>query len=162
MCVLIPLLCCDTQLIFFNPSLAPLFLLVSQHLWQTFMECSSSTETLSQQNWTAGHPRWFILMSKSCDLPGQLHCTPHQGNHGQLTVNFHACCWLGILLSVSPLHYQKYLAICIHTSHWGACSVSCHFDNGLLQLALGRSTSECSPSSTNDPKSSNTTATFIS
>ncbi|KAK3564319.1 hypothetical protein QTP86_012404 [Hemibagrus guttatus] len=46
------------------------------------------------------------------------------------------------LMSVSSVQHQKDSAISIHTGYSGACSVSGHFEIGLLQLSSGRSTSE--------------------
>lgn len=123
--VCIPLVCgwYSTYLSISFPFLQLLiFLLGSQHVWETSHHGSSSwsTETESQQNWTAVFPKQCSPTSGSSEFPGQLsdcpcHCMQPCDKNGQWTV----------LLLFQP-------SILIHTGHTGACSVPCHFKTGLL------------------------------
>lgn len=59
-------LLCWRHSIYLLLSSAVMFPLRSQHVWETSHD-SWSAENESQQHWTAGHPKWFIPMSGSCD-----------------------------------------------------------------------------------------------
>lgn len=69
-------LCCysdDTQhILSFPPSDTHISIQLLLCLTCILPHVSSSVETLPQQNWATVHPWRCIIMSKSCDLPGQL------------------------------------------------------------------------------------------
>lgn len=56
-----------------------------------------------------------------------------------------------LVMPVSRLHHQEYMAVSIYRGISGACSVPCHLETGLLQLAPGRPASASHTTLASDP-----------